>query len=88
MLCLLQVVKQLFVEDAVVKIATPCPGGDYSLRPLKFLWDLCQVSDLRANILGRIVLRGILVLLAYIYLVRRGRILSKNSIIIINNHLK
>ncbi len=70
-LCLLQVVNQLFVENAICQIATPC-GGEYSLRPLKFLWDLCQVSNLRANVLGPIVLGGILVLLAYFYLVRRG----------------
>ncbi len=77
-LCLLQIMKQLFVENAIVKLRR-LAGREGSLRPLKFLWDLCQVSDLRANVLGRIVLEGILMLLAYSYLAEGGCTCSKRG---------
>ncbi len=62
------------IARCAIQIATlyGAHGGEDSLRPLKCLRDLCQVSDLPANILGRIVLEGILMLLAYIYLAERG----------------
>ncbi len=71
MLCVLQIVKQLYI-NASDKLRRLAGGYSLLLRPLKFLWNSCPVSELRASILGPIVLRGILVLLAYIYLVRGG----------------